>query len=118
MQHILDRGLLTGEEVDHINMDTLDNRRANLRIANRTQQRANQQKRRDAVMSCFKGVYKMPKLRSGQSRKKPWQVRCGRHHIGYYATEIEAAVAYDRAARTVFGEFARTNFPGEDHANH
>ena len=36
----------------------------------------------------------------------------GRHRfIGYFSTPIEAARAYDKVARSLFGEFARLNFP-------
>jgi hypothetical protein len=34
-------------------------------------------------------------------------------HLGYYASELEAAIAYDNKATEVFGEFAFINFPEE-----
>jgi hypothetical protein len=38
-------------------------------------------------------------------------------HLGDLKTEIEAALAYDRAAILIYGEDAETNFPPEDSAH-
>ena len=46
------------------------------------------------------------------------QVNGIKYYIGDYATEIEAAVAYNREARERFGEFARLNQVGEDVVPH
>jgi hypothetical protein len=93
--------------VDHINGNGLDNRRANLRLASRSDNGAN--RRKFAIgASRFKGVT----LKRGR-----WCAairRLGKaHHIGYYGTEEEAARAYDAAARERFGNFALLNFPTE-----
>lgn len=89
-----------GIEVDHINGNGLDNRRANLRLADGNQNRRNTRARNG---KRFKGV-----------RKDPTGKRFIAHiQIGTYDTEEQAARAYDFLATHAFGEFARLNFPGE-----
>lgn len=95
-----------GFQVDHRNRDTLDNRRGNLRIATWSQNQANA----PAQTGRFKGVD------FHKSRNK-WRARMmvdGKvHFIGRFPTEEEAALAYDKVALEVFGEFALLNFPRE-----
>lgn len=93
--------------VDHINCDTLDNRRANLRFATRSQNHANRLPYRDRT-SQYKGVF-------WHTRDKRWQAGIGiaprrYRYLGHFTDEIEAAKAYDAAARELFGEYARPNF--------
>lgn len=99
---------LTGfAQTDHRNGDGLDNRRVNLREATRSQNNANQRKTRGS--SRFKGT-------CWHKAKKRWlagiKVFGRRQNLGYYTDEIDAALAYDAAARHLFGEFAALNFPG------
>lgn len=95
----------TGVPVDHVNLDTLDNRRANLRLCTTSQNMANSRKKRGT--SCFKGV-------SWDSRLGLWRAGIGHdganRNLGRYRDEEAAARAYDAAAVVLFGEFARVNF--------
>ena len=95
-----------GIQVDHKNHDTLDNRRANLRLATRFQNQHNAKRRSDSF-SQYKGV-------SWHKRIKKWivgiKLNNHRYHLGYFISEIEAALAYDKKAKELFGEFAHTNF--------
>ena len=90
--------------VDHINGDTLDNRRLNLRICKSGENRMNSIKRK-AAGSRFKGVTKHP---CGK-----FQVMICKNNIhiyvGLFTEEREAAHAYNVAAIEHHGEYARLN---------
>ncbi len=96
-------GAPDGQSVDHINHDTLDNRRANLRLASASDQMANRLIGKNNT-SGFKGVFL-------DARKMRWIARIGRGRtfLGLFDSPEEAAEAYDTAARNRFGEFACTN---------
>ena len=93
-----------GLDVDHINHDTLDNRKENLRCATRSQNLANNRRARGET--GMRGV-----VRTQRREKEPYQVMCRTKHIGRFLDLYEAARAYDSAALKEFGEFARLNFP-------
>jgi hypothetical protein len=96
-------GAKPGQFVDHINGNPLDNRRANLRICTQSQNHAN---RKVALgRSRFKGVWLKRGLWIARVSLKKGPV-C----LGTYATEEDAARAYDNKLREIFGEFAHTNF--------
>jgi hypothetical protein len=103
MQRKLGRPLGSGEHVDHVNGNGLDNRRENLRLATHSQNMANKP---GWGASGFKGVYAEPR---GRWRSRI-MVEGRRVGLGMYPTAEEAAKAYDAAAREYFGEFAWTNF--------
>lgn len=96
---------LPDQQVDHINHDTLDNRRANLRFCTQGQNQANRRKDVDST-SPYKGV-------SWHRRNRKWIASIkgpgGRIHLGYHKSAIDAARAYDKAAVELWGEFAHTN---------
>ena len=91
-----------GADVDHINGDGLDNRRLNLRACSHAQNMANKR----PSTGKYKGV--------SRSRRR-WRAEIAkggkRVSLGSYATEREAAVAYDAAARQLHGGYAWLNFP-------
>jgi len=94
--------------VDHKNHNTLDNQRSNLRICTKTQ---NDYNRRKDKRVKYKGIVKdrRPNI------TKPYRARIMvnkkfRHSCGL-ATELEAAIEYDKLAIFYFGEFACLNFP-------
>lgn len=107
--HRVITGAAKGQEVDHINDDGIDNRRANLRICSTRQNQYNSRSRRGSS-SRFKGV-------GFNISKNRWvaeiNIEGRRIYLGRHRTEEAAARAYDKAARKYQGEFARLNLPNE-----
>ena len=98
---------VTNCEVDHINGDALDNRRANLRACLHSENGRNLQKWKSPTSSRYKGVCKRP---AGN-----WQAYISfqrkQKYLGLFESEADAAKAYDVAAKQIFGKFARLNLP-------
>jgi hypothetical protein len=95
----------SGEEIDHINHDGLDNRRENLRTCTREQNMRN----RPTWRKGYKGV------RNSKSKRNPFTATIyankRRNHLGSFPTAELAAMAYDEKAKEYFGAFACLNFP-------
>lgn len=97
-----------GMFTDHINGHKLDNRRSNLRNASIQQNNRHSKKYKSGITSKFKGVC----LRKDRGT---WlaiiTINGRRKKLGTFRDEIQAALAYDKAAIDCFREFALLNFP-------
>ena len=115
--HRLIMGAKRGQQVDHIDHDTLNNTKINLRICTKSQNEMNK-----GLMitntSGYKGVTWRVKLGKWEAYISAGKLRTTnpighiRHkslHLGYYESPKLAALAYDDAAIKYFGEFALTN---------
>lgn len=91
-----------GLEVDHINGDCLDNRRANLRVSTISQNRQNRPASKNNKLGVkgvvfFKGRYRASIMANGQ-----------RFRLGSFATLDEAKRVYDGVAEFLHGDFKRS----------
>lgn len=93
--------------VDHIDGNGLNNRKSNLRLCTHSQNTYNRRPNRNCS-SRYKGI-------SFHKMSKKWEVaiccKGKREHLGRFDDEVKAALAYDRKAKQLFGEFAYLNFP-------
>lgn len=94
-------GIWPANGLDHMNGISTDNRIANLREANQSQNMANARRSRNCK-SGFKGV---------TAYRSRWVATIGKFgrkkHIGVFDTPEEAHAAYLAAATNLHGEFAR-----------
>lgn len=93
-----------GDVVDHINGDGLDNRRSNLRIVTIQQNAFNQ--KHHGGSSRHKGV----SYRTDSGTWRAYITKDGkRRYLGTFASEDDAARAYNNEAERLFGEHAKLN---------
>lgn len=98
-------------QIDHANACTLDNRRENLRVTTNSGNERNKRKRKGCA-SKYKGV---------SLNRDKWRARISiptlsgfgdgkRLELGSFDREIDAALAYDKAAKIHHSVFAKLNF--------
>jgi hypothetical protein len=94
--------------IDHIDGNCLDNRKTNLRVVTYSQNRRNSAKQINTKCK-YRGVYE----RNDYFGKYRAQIRFEGKiiNLGTFVCPKEAAMAYDKKAREVYGDFATTNFP-------
>ena len=107
--HLMSPGI--GLHVDHIDGNSLNNRRSNLRVCTEGQNQLNKGGR--GGKSKYKGVwYRLDTLKWAAEIRADKR----RYTLGCFADEIAAAMAYDEASIRLHGEFARLNFPRSEGA--
>lgn len=94
-----------GMVVDHIDRDVLNCRLDNLRLVKRSDNVLNSSKIKN-TNTRFKGVYQ-----SKETKKFIARIRTGgsRRILGHFDTDVEAARAYDLAAKQIHGSICTTN---------
>lgn len=96
-----------GQVVDHINGNKLDNRRKNLRLTDYFGNARNSSVRKKTTSNtAYKGIY-------WNKERNLWQaqicINYKRINLGRYEKERDAAMAYNKAAKKYFGQFASLN---------
>lgn len=92
-------------EIDHIDMNRLNNQKDNLRIVTKSQNNMNRGSYKNSS-SIFKGV-------SWNKQHKKWCAEIRKNgikiHLGYFINELKAAEAYNEKAIKLFGEYINLN---------
>ena len=100
-------GAVEGKGTDHINCVTLDNQRKNLRHCTKAENACNRGAQVNNT-SGYKGV-------TWYKRDGLWQAQIYHHkqrfYLGRFTCLIKAAIAYDKKAKALHGDFAYLNFP-------
>ena len=103
--HRLIMGVSKGQEIDHINADKMDNRKANLRIVTHGENLMNRPPLKNNTTG-LKGV-------TWHQREQKYQVRVSkgrkREFLGYFEDKIEAAKIYNKRAKELYGDIAWLN---------
>lgn len=111
--YYMHREVFTAEEgmdVEHKDQNRFNNQKSNLRSASRSQNMANVRRVKDKTShSKYKGVSRLKR----KNLKNQWLAYIKKdyktHYLGYYATQEEAAEAYNAKAIELYGDFASLN---------
>jgi hypothetical protein len=94
-----------GDEIDHQDRNGLNCTRSNMRFSTSSQNKCNRGKMSNNT-SGYKGV-------RWSKQKRKWQAvityEKRTYHAGFFDNKKEAALAYDRRALEVHGQYAKTN---------
>lgn len=115
-QHIFMHKLIMGVfdpsvDVDHIDLNGLNNQKINLRNATKAQNLCNRRSKNNSS-SKYKGV-SLSRQKYKSSVYVCWQAEIQynkkKYYLGHFKTEEEAALAYNKKAIEIQGEFAYLN---------
>ncbi len=114
LMHRLILGIDDNTYVDHINYNGLDNRKSNLRLCSHSQNLIHAEKMR-RKWNC-KSQYPQSKYKgvSWQNHISKWRARISTEYIGVFNNQEDAAKAYNKRAKEIYGDFAVLNFPLKD----
>lgn len=93
-------------QVDHINRNQLDNKKSNLRLCNPQEQSFNRGPRKGRIYTHYKGV-------TWHKRSQKWYAQIMKSgvnkFVGMFDCDKEAAIAWNKAAMELHGDFAYQN---------
>lgn len=110
--HRLIKRAKPGQHVDHKDGNPLNNKRSNLRFCGKPGNSWNMRNSKNQKKGLYKGVF--PATGASTWRAQIGITREGKLHqeyLGSFRDPADAARAYDKAARRLFGKFAAPNFP-------
>ena len=100
--HRIIAGAKPGQIVDHVNRNSLDNRRINLRICSHAENGRNRTGPQSNSTSGYRGI-------TWNKQVKKWMARIGfnnsRIYLGIFKSLDDAALAYRKANRKYFGKY-------------
>lgn len=92
--------------IDHIDGDSLNNKKSNLRICTVSQNSFNKKPYSNSPIKGIKGVSFIKRINKWRAQI---QANKKKIYIGVYNTHIDAAIAYNERAKELFGEYAYLN---------